>query len=78
MRTPHSSCRKGKRVKVTLRSGNIMFGKFSDKKSGKIILDLEGVTDFTGFTSKVFEGKKVTIEMSNVRAFSIYKPTTKQ
>lgn len=39
MRTPHSSCRKGKRVRIILRNGNQIIDKFKDKKSNRIILD---------------------------------------
>lgn len=85
MRTPHSSCRKGKKVKVTMRDGTIVIGKFYDKKSGIIILD--GVIDMIAIPTGskliweldyVNQTSKIKLHMSEVRAFSIYKPTTKQ
>ena len=90
MRTPHSSTNKGKRVKITLRSGTVILGKFNDKKSGTIIL--ESPSYFSqGGTFEInqknhdewnipgFEYKsKIRIPMKDVRAFSIYKPTCTQ
>jgi hypothetical protein len=77
MRTPHSSTRKGKRVKITTRDGVIYIGKFQDKKSGVIILsDVYSYShneilqqDITGYASGY-----VRFPMKDVRSFSIYKP----
>lgn len=83
MRTPHSSTNKGKRVKVTLRNGGIVIGRFKDKKSGLIILEdseetrntyKAGQDFYTVHTKRIFLDRK--IHMKDVRAFSIYKPTT--
>lgn len=32
MRTPHSSCKKGKKVRLILRNGNQIISKFIEKK----------------------------------------------
>ena len=81
MRTPHSSTNKGKRVKVTLRNGEVIIGKFKDKKSGTIILEdsegnrntyKQGQDFYTIHVKRCYLDRK--IQMKDVRAFSIYKP----
>lgn len=39
MRTPHTSIRRGKRVKVTLKDGVVVIGKFLDRTGNFVILD---------------------------------------
>lgn len=39
MRTPHTSVRQGKRVRIVLKDGTILIEKFMGHKSGKIILE---------------------------------------
>lgn len=80
MRTPHSSTNKGKRVKITMRNGSVIVGKFYDKKIGVVLL--EGVHDYVrvppgkSLEYNVVQGK-IRLPMKDVRAFSIYKPTSK-
>ncbi len=79
MRTPHSSCRKGKRVKITLRNGAILTGKFYDKKSGTILIKIESLVTTSSPMQEIDVSKNLYIKpyrihMSEVRAFSIYKP----
>jgi len=83
MRTPHSSTNKGKRVKITLRDGDIFVGKFKDKKSGTIILE-EGTVSlyrpellrkhYQEAWAQFLKVEVNTFHMKDVRAFSIYKP----
>jgi hypothetical protein len=74
MRTPHSSTNKGKRVKITMRDGLVVIGKFYDKKSGTILLN--GTIQIGPSTMN--EPEPMRIHMKDVRAFSIYKPTCTQ
>jgi hypothetical protein len=83
MRTPHSSTNKGKRVKITLRDGTVLIGKFKDKKSGMIILEkFHTLTSGPGGRPDIEMIRRIEsdrrIHMSDVRAFSIYKPTCPQ
>lgn len=39
MRTPHSSCRKGKRVRLILRTGELIISKFVENKGHVIVLE---------------------------------------
>lgn len=60
MRTPHTSCKRGKRVKIITRSGERIISKFIEKKGENIVLE------------------NGTYTVSEIRSFSIYKPTTNQ
>jgi hypothetical protein len=40
MKTPHTCCRKGKRVRLALRNGEVIFGKFIERTGKFIILDI--------------------------------------
>ena len=42
MRTPHSACRKGKRVKVVLRDGTALIDHFEDRTDRWIVLRKHG------------------------------------
>jgi len=75
MRTPHSSTNKGKRVKITMRNGDVIIGKFKDKKSGKIFLEPGYIRGKEG-EERTSTWARSWISMNCVRAFSIYKPTT--
>lgn len=39
MRTPHSSCKKGKKVRLILRNGNQIISKFIEKKGDFVVLE---------------------------------------
>lgn len=39
MRTPHTSCKRGKRVKLIFRDGTSTISKFVEKKGGCVILE---------------------------------------
>ena len=41
MSTPHTSCRKGKRVLVTTKDGRRIRGKFVERKGSYVVLDNE-------------------------------------
>jgi hypothetical protein len=79
MRTPHSSTNKGKRVKITLRDGEIIVGKFKEKKGSTIYLET-GTTNSIDRQGNIWKPdpntgfERLTFQMKNVRAFSIYKP----
>lgn len=38
-RSPHTACAKGTRVKIVLRNGSEVIGKFVDRKSKYVVLD---------------------------------------
>ena len=39
MRTPHTSCQRGKRVKIVLKNGDEFIAKFSESKGRYVYLD---------------------------------------
>lgn len=39
MRTPHTSTNKGKRVRIKTADGEIIIGKFMEKRSGRVLLE---------------------------------------
>ncbi len=39
MRTPHTSCKKGKRVQLIFRDGTRTISKFIEKKGGSVYLE---------------------------------------
>jgi hypothetical protein len=42
MRSPHTSCPRGKRVRIVMRSGEIIIDKFVDRTSRFIVLEEYG------------------------------------
>lgn len=84
MRTPHSSTRKGRQVKITTRDGDIFVGKFKEKKGSTIILEENTVSEYAPEKLKeeykcawrqLLKVDRTKFIMKDVRAFSIYKPT---
>ena len=39
MKTPHSSCWPGKRVRIRFKDGAVLITRFREKKGGKIVTD---------------------------------------
>lgn len=39
MRTPHSSCKRGKRVRLILRNGDVVISKFVENKGHTVVLE---------------------------------------
>jgi len=78
MRTPHSSTNKGKRVKITTRTGIVFVGKFREKKGDTIILEKPSVKVIWPPATSGFTSDQTSFQMKEVRAFSIYKPTCTQ
>lgn len=39
MKTGHTSCQRGKRVRLKMKNGDVIFGKFLEKQHGWIVLD---------------------------------------
>lgn len=52
MRTPHSSCKKGKRVRLILRDGTVIVSKFVGKKGHDVVLEsgVYGMGDIRAFS----------------------------
>lgn len=52
MRTPHSSCRKGKRVKIKLRNGKSFISKFIENKGNRVYFECGdwAVSELKSFT----------------------------
>lgn len=67
MRTPHSSTNKGKRVKITTRSGHTYVGKFKEKKGDTIYLENNTVSAVIA-GRLVGEIERKTFPMREVRA----------
>jgi hypothetical protein len=57
MKTPHSSCFPGKRVRIKLKDGRTFITRFRDKKGKKVITDAGTflVGDLRAFT--IYKGK---------------------
>lgn len=68
----HTSTHKGKRVQIKTRDGYTIIGKFNDKRSGKVIINVELVTDKAGEVGKI-NGIPMCIPINNIRVMSIYK-----
>lgn len=64
MRTPHTSTRKGKRVRIVMKNGVILIGKFKER-TGKYVLI--GVSKISGGNLKIRAG--------DIKSFTIYKPS---
>lgn len=43
MRTPHTSCRRGKRVTIMTKDGRLVSGRFVERKGRFVVLDTEKV-----------------------------------
>jgi len=55
----HTACHPGKKVKVVLRNGVIIFGKFKDRSSRHVFLTMG-------------DGSTEKIDKSSIKVFSIY------
>ncbi len=55
----HTACHPGKKVKVVLRNGVVYYGKFKDRGSRHIYLDMP-------------DGKVEKIDKASIKVFSIF------
>lgn len=58
MRTPHTSCRKGKRIRCVLKNGTVFIDKFVDKKANYVIFETEGKIEIGNIKNfSIYKGK---------------------